>query len=126
MKVKGSPKTGGRVKGTPNKSTAEARQAIAEFVDGNAHRLTEWLDRVADGVTATDPESGEERYVVLPNPAKAFDMFQSVVEYHVPKLARMEMSGTPGGAPIKTQNESFEKFMALVKNAEMKKRSGES
>ena len=92
-------KTGGRAPGTPNKATADARQAIAAFVDGNAHRLTEWLDRVADGVKVEkeDPETGEivEKYIVAPNPAKAFDMFQSVVEYHVPKLARTEVTGDP-------------------------------
>ena len=80
----------GRPAGSPNKA---ARQAIAQFVDGNAHRLTEWLDSVANGVKAEDPETGEERYVVPPNPAKAFDMFQSVVEYHIPKLARTELAG---------------------------------
>ena len=89
-------KTGGRVAGTPNKATADARRAIAKFVDGNAHRLTEWLDRVAEGVKVVEQdEEGNpvEKYVVPPNPAKAFDMFQSVVEYHVPKLARMEVAG---------------------------------
>ena len=86
-------KTGGRVAGTPNKATADARQAIAAFVNGNAHRLSEWLDQVAAGVKAQDPETGEEKFVVAPNPAKAFDMFQSVVEYHVPKLARTEVVG---------------------------------
>ena len=88
-------KTGGRVAGTPNKATNEARQAIASFVDGNAHRLTEWLDQVANGVKVIEMDGDEavEKYVVPPNPAKAFDMFQSVVEYHVPKLARMEISG---------------------------------
>lgn len=78
------PKSGGRAPGTPNKATKEARQAIASFVDGNAHRLTEWLDAVANG----DPEND-----VKPNPAKAFELFQSVVEYHVPKLARTELAG---------------------------------
>ena len=90
---------GGRTKGTPNKATADARQAIASFVDGNAHRLGEWLDRVADGVKVEkeDPETGAvtEEYIVPPNPAKAFDMFQSVVEYHIPKLARQEVVGDP-------------------------------
>jgi hypothetical protein len=86
-------KTGGRVAGTPNKATADARQAIAAFVNGNAHRLSEWLDAVAAGVKTEDPETGEEKYIVAPNPAKAFDMFQSVVEYHVPKLARTEVVG---------------------------------
>jgi hypothetical protein len=87
-KPKGLPKTGGRAPGTPNKATQEARQAIATFVDENAHRLTEWLDKVADG----DPESD-----VKPNPAKAFELFQSVVEYHIPKLARQEHVGEGGG-----------------------------
>lgn len=88
------PKKGpGRPSGSPNKATSDARQAIAQFVDGNAHRLTEWLDKVAEGVKTTDPETGEEKYVVQPNPAKAFDMFQSVVEYHIPKLARTELAG---------------------------------
>jgi len=107
-------KTGGRVAGTPNKSTNEARQAIATFVDGNAHRLTEWLDRVADGVKTIDPETGDEKYLVPPNPAKAFDMFQSVVEYHVPKLGRMEVAGDPD-APIRVEGE-FDIFDELLKH----------
>ena len=84
-------KAGGRVAGTPNKATADARQAIALFVDANAHRLTKWLDSVADG----DPEND-----VKPNPAKAFELFQSVIEYHVPKLARTEVTGKDGGPVV--------------------------
>jgi hypothetical protein len=30
---------------------------------------------------------------IKPNPAKAFELFQSVVEYHIPKLARSELVG---------------------------------
>ena len=63
----------GRVKGTPNKATAEARAAIAEFVDGNAHRLQSWLDAIAKN-----------------DPAKAFALFMSVIEYHVPKLSHVD------------------------------------
>ena len=81
----------GRPKGSPNKATQGAREAIAAFVDGNAHRLTEWLDQVANG----DPEAD-----IKPNPAKAFEMFQSVVEYHIPKLARTEMTGKDGGPVV--------------------------
>jgi hypothetical protein len=70
----------GRVKGVPNKATQAAREAIGLFVDANAHRLQVWLDKIAE----TDPE-------------KAFAMFQSVIEYHVPKLARSEHTGKDGG-----------------------------
>lgn len=63
----------GRPAGVPNKRTIAAREAIAAFVDGNAHRLEEWLDAIA-----------------LKDPKQAFDCFQSVIEYHIPKLARTD------------------------------------
>lgn len=66
-------KSGGRQPGSANKATLEAREAIAAFVNNNAERLQEWLDAIADE-----------------NPEKAFTLFQSVIEYHVPKLARNE------------------------------------
>lgn len=72
----------GRKKGVPNKATQNAREAIAEFVDGNADRLVTWLDQIA-----------------LESPKDAFNAFMSVVEYHIPKLARQEHSGIDG-API--------------------------
>lgn len=96
-KPKGSPKTGGRASGTPNKATTEARQAISLFVDKNAHRLEEWLDAVANG-------DGDNK----PNPAKAFELFQSVVEYHIPKLARSEHVGD-GGGPLQVSIVRFGK-----------------
>jgi hypothetical protein len=114
-------KGAGRPAGSPNKATTEARQAIASFVNGNAHRLTEWLDQVAGGVKAIDEETGEERYVVPPNPAKAFDMFQSVVEYHVPKLARMEHTGSDNQPLVIEHNVNV--FGELLKNIKMKRQS---
>ena len=72
-------KTGGRVAGVPNKSTALAREAIARFVDGNSHKLQEWLDEIA-----MNEKLG---------PKVAFDCFMQVAEYHVPKLARVEQVG---------------------------------
>lgn len=106
-------KTGGRQAGTPNKATSDARQAIASFIDGNAHRLTEWLDAVANG----DPLNE-----IKPNPAKAFDMFQSVVEYHIPKLARQELVGDPD-APIQVQNDAMTILAAAAKNLELKRQT---
>ena len=117
------PKKGpGRPPGMPNKATADARQAIAQFVDGNAHRLTEWLDAVARGVPKVDEEgkpTGE--YAVPPNPAKAFDMFQSVVEYHVPKLARMEVAGDREN-PLEV-DVHVEVFGELLKNLKMQRQA---
>ena len=76
-------KTGGRVKGRPNHATAAAREAIARFVDGNAERLQAWLDEIASDKGAL----------------AAFECFTSVLEYHVPKLARTELTAQ-GGAPL--------------------------
>lgn len=79
----------GRPAGVPNKSTAAARLAIAKFVDGNAEKIQGWLEQVASGVQ--DEETG--KWLVPPNPKDAFMMFQALVEYHVPKLARQEVVG---------------------------------
>lgn len=95
---KGHPKFGGRAKGTSNKSTLAAREAIAAFVDGNAHRLQAWLDEIANGLPKLDNEGKPIAgvYLVDPNPTRAFELFQSVIEYHVPKLARTEVVGEDG------------------------------
>lgn len=73
-------KTGGRQAGTPNRATANAREAIARFVDGNADKLQGWLDQIAE-------QDG---------PKAAYQCFMDVVEYHVPKLARTELTGKDG------------------------------
>jgi hypothetical protein len=118
-------KTGGRVAGTPNKATNEARHAIASFVDGNAHRLTGWLDKVAEGVKVEVMDDkgnvvGHE-YVVPPNPAKAFDMFQSVVEYHIPKLARQEHVGDDNKPLVMEHNVNV--FGELLKSIKMSRQA---
>ena len=75
----------GRVKGVPNKATRNAREAIAMLVDNNTSRLEGWLDEIA----AKDPE-------------KAWRCMMDVIEYHIPKLARTELSG-PNGGPVEVQ-----------------------
>lgn len=91
-------KGAGRPAGSPNKSTSMAREAIARFVDGNTHKMQEWLESVANGVYSEE----EGKYLVFPNPEKAFNMLQTVMEYHVPKLARTEVVGDEK-APVKIQ-----------------------
>ena len=96
-------KTGGRAKGTSNKATLQAREAIALFVDRNAHRLQGWLDQIADGIREPDqpptdenPEGVRGEWLVSPDPKRAFELFQSVIEYHVPKLGRIEHTDSEG------------------------------
>lgn len=67
----------------PPKATVAAREAIGMFVEGNAHRLQAWLDQIAEH----DPE-------------KAFTLFQSVIEYHIPKLARSDVNATVNGTLV--------------------------
>jgi len=82
---------GGSRKGVPNKATANAREAIATFVDANAGLLQELLVeiRAKDG------------------PSAAFRCITDLIEYHIPKLARHELTGNEGG-PI------VEKFIIEV------------
>ena len=63
-----------------------AKEAIARFADDNADRMQEWLDAVS-----CDPKHG---------PKVAFDMLMGVMEYHLPKLARTEISGKDGGPVV--------------------------
>jgi len=94
----GHAKYPGQGKRGPNKSTVAAREAIAMFVDGNAHRLQEWLDSIAKGVPPkVDPKTRKPIPLtgVAPNPEKAAALFIQVIEYHVPKLARTVHVGDP-------------------------------
>lgn len=77
-------KYGGRQKGTPNKRTSTAREAIARLVDDNAPRMQEWLDEIAK-------EHG---------PKAAWDCLADVVEFHVPKLGRTEHDLSPAAKEV--------------------------
>ena len=73
----------GRPKGIPNKTTRDVREAIALLAESTVGQVEGWLKAVA----AEDP-------------AKALDLWLKLVEYHVPKLARTEMTGANGGPVI--------------------------
>lgn len=97
----GNPNLGagpGRPKGLANKSTQKAREAISLFVEGNIDRLQDWLDQIAE----KDPE-------------KAYRCFMDVIEYHIPKLQRSELTGADGKdlIPDKVTIEYVEKSPAL-------------
>ena len=44
MKTKGTPKTGGRNKGTPNRTTGEIRELFSHLLDSNINRIQVDLD----------------------------------------------------------------------------------
>lgn len=76
---------GGRAKGTPNKSTTDVRAAIARIAEKNVSKVQGWLDRIAN----EDPD-------------RAFDLYLRMIEYHIPKLSRAEVTGAKGD-PIKVE-----------------------
>ena len=65
----------------PGKVTSAARQAVMEVVDGNSHRLQQWLDDVAE----------------RDGPAAALVIYVKMLEFVVPKLARQELVGEDVG-----------------------------
>lgn len=102
VKIKRMPPNAGKGRpvGAVNKHTAIAKEAIAKFVDKNSPRMQHWLEEVAQGIPKTDKEgcirydkNGDIVWIVPPNPEKAFLMLQAVMEYHLPKLARVESVG---------------------------------
>ena len=118
-------KTGGRQSGTPNKATTDARRAVSAIVDGNSHKLTEWLNTVAEGVRKTDSITGQltSEYLIRPNPAKAFDMYHSLLEFHVPKLTRVQLSGQEFDSRNADANMGI--FSDLLKGLKMKRQLGD-
>lgn len=96
---RGGYRPGASRKGVPNKATTAAREVVAKFVDGNLDRLQAWLDQIAEGVW----DEAEGKWVVPPDPLKAFQMVTTLLEYHIPKLQRVDMSVT-GEVTVKTFN----------------------
>jgi hypothetical protein len=82
---------GGRPKGSVEKSTINAREALARFVDANTERLQGWLEEIykTDG------------------PKAAWECMVDVIEYHVPKLQRTELTGEDG-TPFVINLQSFD------------------
>jgi hypothetical protein len=80
----------GRPKGAPNKATTDVRKAIALFAEDNAESFAEWIKTVAYG-------DGDQ---VKPDPGKAADLYLKAIEYHIPKLGRVEHTGKNGGPVV--------------------------
>ena len=63
----------GRPKGSKNVSTERTRRAITLLTDHNLSRMQDWLDEVA-----------------AENPAEAMRLMLAMLEFSLPKLARVE------------------------------------
>lgn len=92
--VKGQKKPNQGKRG-PAKATLLAREAIAQLVDNNAHRLEGWLDAIA-----ADQKQG---------PVVAYRCLMDVLEYHIPKLARTELTGKDGADLTINLGDKFKK-----------------
>lgn len=73
----------GRPPGVPNKATSAVREAIARMAEENSENFIGWLNQVAAS-----------------NPEKACDIYLKAIEYHIPKLARTEVTGNDNGPVI--------------------------
>ena len=78
---KGHKKLGGRVKGTPNKSTKDIREAYQMLIERNIPKLEKWLDAISKK-----------------SPERAIYILYNLSEYVIPKLNRTDL--TTGDKPL--------------------------
>lgn len=72
----------GRPKGVPNKATADVRACVASIAQNLAPQVEGWIRKAAKK-----------------NPLGAAHLLAQLLEYHIPKLSRAELTGD-GGKPI--------------------------
>lgn len=70
------------------------REAIARVLQTNADKFGVWLTRVAEGSKAKGKRGR------APDPGRALQLAMDMAEYHIPKLARTEITGAGGGPVI--------------------------
>jgi hypothetical protein len=85
---KGNKASSGRIKGQPNKSTKELRDALTLILSNNIDTIQEKLNEVAKN-----------------NPAKYIEMLLKVAEYSLPKLTSTQDINI---LPPQTYNISFD------------------
>ncbi len=85
---KGMPKTGGRVKGTPNKENAPLKEAIRNIVEGNVDKVIQMMNLIAD----------PKDYVYL---------YLKLCEYVIPKQASVSMSMDGKKSDLKSELEKL-------------------
>lgn len=81
--------------------TSRARIAIGEFVNDNVDQMSDWLQRVANGLPKLNADGevirdsdGSVVWVNKPDAAGALKALADLAEYHLPKLSRAEVAAT--------------------------------
>ena len=91
-KVKGTPKTGGRGKGTPNKATSEIRLWLSGLIEDN-------LEQIEADLKALEPK---DRLLIL----------EKFMQYTIPKMQSLNTSLDIDGKP-----EGIDKIEVVVINS---------
>jgi hypothetical protein len=95
----GDPRAG-RPKGSANKATTAVRDAIARVLESNTENFSKWLASVAEGEqepsAQDDAKDAKVTWIRRPDPGLALKLAMDMAEYHIPKLARTELSGEVG------------------------------
>ena len=89
MRKKGTPKTGGRTKGTPNKSTTELKQWINDLIDQNKEVLENDLKNL--------------------EPTERWRIMEKLLTYIIPKQQSISIEAQ-AEAEMKALNELMEDF----------------
>lgn len=87
-------KTGGRGKGTPNKTTQVQREVFKMIYDNRLEDLDRWLKETGDGYQAIKILVVDKEVQLVPyvekDPGKAADILTRMAEHFTPKLQRIE------------------------------------
>lgn len=71
----------GRPKGAKNKATTDVRAAVVKMAEGMAGEVQEWIHEISEQ-----------------DKVKAVELWLKVIEYHIPKIGRVEHTGKDGQA----------------------------
>ena len=88
-RVKGTPKDGGRIKGTENKLTKSARELFVATLEGQVGNIEGAFQDVLNGTLETKGD-----------PAKYLELFAKYAQYFVPKKIDLTTDGDKIEAPI--------------------------
>jgi len=102
---KGTPKTGGRVKGSKNPITQSARQMFVQTLEGEVPHIQAAFEEIRDGKKNEDGE-----LITQPDPATYLNLLAKYAQYFVPKMIDITTDGdTINTIPISSWSENDSK-----------------